>query len=297
MRALEDFVAPAVEAVTEAPVESRCERWRSVLGVDYLHVPILDQGDLFLTRFGASFREQLSPENWFAPDWFAGHRQRLRGTSVIYRASTRTLRGVSLQLVVRFSRVGEPVPADTVTLNQNLHAEFNSPFEEFATVFKLRTSPPAASRPKVFTKRPLAIFTPATRLELWQTGRREGPFSLKQARHPEVELDIHRQYLLLYGWIKGVNAVEAADLMALSGTTRHTFLEETTRRAIRELEAHGFRMLDIKPQHIIVRLRPDGTLLRRRDGQLAYALVDYELLERVPLTADTRQRPALPTDE
>jgi hypothetical protein len=39
-------------------------------------------------------------------------------------------------------------------------------------------------------------------------------------------------------------------------------------------------MLDIKPQHILLRFRPGRSLLRRRDGQPAYALVDYELLER-----------------
>jgi hypothetical protein len=47
------------------------------------------------------------------------------------------------------------------------------------------------------------------------------------------------------------------------------------------LSNHGFRVLDIKPEHVVVRIRPDSSLLRRPSGDLAYALVDYELLERL----------------
>ena len=38
----------------------------------------------------------------------------------------------------------------------------------------------------------------------------------------------------------------------------------------------------MKPAHIILRPRPDRSLLRDHNGQFAYALVDYELLERTP---------------
>jgi len=40
--------------------------------------------------------------------------------------------------------------------------------------------------------------------------------------------------------------------------------------------------VDMKPQHIILRPRPDKSLLRDHNDQYAYALVDYELLERTP---------------
>ena len=49
-----------------------------------------------------------------------------------------------------------------------------------------------------------------------------------------------------------------------------------------ELWQKGYRVIDMKPAHIILRARPDKTLLRDRNGQFAYALVDYELLERTP---------------
>ena len=48
---------------------------------------------------------------------------------------------------------------------------------------------------------------------------------------------------------------------------------------IDDLAAKGFRVLDTKPNHIILRTRPHGNLLRR-SGRLAYALVDFELLQR-----------------
>ncbi len=63
------------------------------------------------------------------PEWFDAHRERLAGTSTIYRVPTRPLAGRALDLVVRFSRVGLEVPLDTLTICRHPHAEFNSPFE------------------------------------------------------------------------------------------------------------------------------------------------------------------------
>ena len=252
----------------------------SLIGVDYLRLKTGDGGDLYLTRFGLPFREQLAPENWYAPDWFAVRRARLPGTSAIYKVPTRPVRGVSLNLVARFSRVGQEIPLDTLTLNENIHAEFNSPFEEFALVMELRAAGLGASRARILTKRPLAIYMPPEQLQHWQTGRLESKMAAKRARHPEAELDLLRQYILLYGWIDGLNAVQAIQALAVTGRLAETFLAETTLHAIHDLEQLGFRMLDIKPEHLVLRIRPDGSLLRRRAGNPSYALVDYELLER-----------------
>ena len=164
---------------------------------------------------------------------------------------------------------------DTESRNKNIDVEFNSPFEEFAAVMQLR-----ATRPRIFTKKPLAIFIPGERLQFWQTGRLESKIAAKLARHPEVQLDKLRQYILLYGWIEGLNAVEALETLAASVPLSESFLPDITRRATRDLERNGFRMADIKPEHVVLRLLPDGSLLRYRNGQIAYALVDYELLER-----------------
>jgi len=252
----------------------------SLIGVDYLRLKTGDGGDLYLTRFGLPFREQLAPENWYAPDWFAVRRARLPGTSAIYKVPTRPVRGVSLNLVARFSRVGQEIPLDTLTLNENIHAEFNSPFEEFALVMELRAAGLGASRARILTKRPLAIYMPPEQLRHWQTGRLESKMAAKRARHPEAELDLLRQYILLYGWIEGLNAMQAIQALGVTGRLAETFLAETTLHAIHDLEQLGFRMLDIKPEHLVLRIRPDGSLLRRRTGNPSYALVDYELLER-----------------
>ena len=252
----------------------------SLLGVDYLRLKTADGGDLYLTRFGAPFHEHLDPANWHAPGWFAERRTRLPGTSVIYRVPTQPVRGVSANLVVRFSRVGEEVPIDMLTRCQNTNTEFNCPFEEFALVMELRTGRPGAARPRIFTKKPLAIFVPSERFRLLQMGRLESIIAAKLARHPEVELDILRSYILLYGWIEGLNAAQTVAMFPGSGQFHEGFLAEMTRCAVRDLEQRGFRMLDIKPEHLILRVLRDGSPLRRRSGQIAYALVDYELLER-----------------
>ncbi len=252
----------------------------SLIGVRYLRLKTGDGGDLYLTRFGLPFREQLAPNNWYAPDWFAARRTPLVGTSAIYKVPTKPVRGVSLNLVVRFSRVGQEVPLDTLTRYENIHTEFNSPFEEFALVMELRQASIGASRPRIFTKKPLAIHVPAEQLEQWQAGRLGSKMAAKLARQPEVELDMLRPYLLLYGWIEGLNAVQAVHSFGVSGSAAETFLSEMTLRAVHELKQNGFRMADIKPEHIVLRIRPDGSLLRRRGGNPAYAVVDYELLER-----------------
>jgi hypothetical protein len=187
---------------------------------------------------------------------------------------------LKLDLVVRFSRVGEDIPMDTPTLYQYPNVEFNSPFEEFGLVMQLRAAPSAAGGARIATKRPLAIWSPAECLQLWQTGRLESRIAAKAARHPEAELDILRQYILVYGWIKGLNAVQSVRVLGMTGAGGEAFLTAVTRRAVDDLGQHGFRMVDMKPEHIVLRFRPDGSLLRR-DGHPAYALVDYELLERI----------------
>jgi hypothetical protein len=257
----------------------------SVMGVEYVHHRTAQGGDLYLTRRGLLFQDQLDPGNWYARDWFNAHRVRLPGTSNIYRVPTRPVRGIHCDLVVRFSRVGQDVPSDTLTLQQNLQAEFNSPFEEFGMVTELRAARFGPEQSRIHTKPPLAIYSPPERMELWQTGRKESKMSVKQARHAEIELDSKRAYILLYGWIRGLSAVQVSELTPSTEEWRDTFLSGVTVRAIRELRERGFRMLDIKPDHVVLRMRPDGSLTRRRNGQLAYAIVDYELLERTDSTS------------
>jgi hypothetical protein len=252
----------------------------SLLGVDYFRLKTDDGGELFLTRFGLRFWKYLLPENWYANEWFEANRERLEGTSTVYRVPTRPVDGRALDLVVKWSRVGEVVPLDTLTVNKFIHAEFNSPFEEFSLLMELRKGEAGPAGIHIRTQQPLAIYVPGQRLQLWQTGRSEDKIRAKVARHPDVEIDILRQYVVLYGWIKGRDAVETAEDFGLTDRKRAEFLARTTSLVNHELWQKGYHVVDMKPAHIILRPRPDKSLLRDRNGQIAYALVDYELLER-----------------
>jgi hypothetical protein len=252
----------------------------SLLGVDYHQLKAADGGEIYLTRFGLPFWRNLLPENWYAPDWFEAKRERLEGTSMVYRVPTRAVNGTALNLVAKWSRVGEVVPFDTLSVNKFIHAEFNSPFEEFSLLMELRKGEAGPQGIRIHTQRPMAIYLPNERLQLWQTGRSEDKIRAKVTRHPGVEIDILRQYVVLFGWIKGLDAVKTADQFKLEGRARAEFLARTTSLVTHELWQKGCRVVDMKPAHIILRPGPDRSLLRDRNGQIAYALVDYELLER-----------------
>ncbi len=254
----------------------------SLLGVDYIHLKTEDGGDLYLTRFGLPFWKNLLPENWYAREWFEAKRERLEGTSTVYKVPTRPVNGKVLHLVVKWSRVGEMVPFDTLTVNKFIQAEFNSPFEEFSLLMELRRGEAGPAAIRIRTQLPLAIYVPSERLQLWQTGRSEDKIRAKITRHPGVEIDILRQYVVLFGWIKGMDAVDTTEKFGLEGRAQAEFLARVTSLVTHELWQKGFRVVDMKPAHIILRPQPDKRLLRDRNDQFAYALVDYELLERTP---------------
>lgn len=254
----------------------------TVLGVDYTPVQTADGGALYMTDFGLPFREHLEPVNWYAHGWFDVHRVRLDGTSVIYRIPTRPVRGLSLPLVARFNRVGETVPLNREILYAYPHAEFNSPFEEIAMAMRLRRPQPDATRTRILTKRPLAIFAPAGRLQLWQTGRRDYVFDIRQSRHPEAPIDILQLYVILYGWVRGTSALEAPATLGSVGEDAEAFINGMMELAARDLRERGLQMIDLKPQHLVLRFNSTGKLVRHADGDPAYVLVDYELVEPIP---------------
>ncbi|MCP5521873.1 MAG: hypothetical protein H7A46_10045 [Verrucomicrobiales bacterium] len=264
------------------PPGPRWRRWVDLLGIRYLHCRTADEGDLYLTSFGVPFEAQLQPHNWLERGWFERHRQRLHGTSVVYRLPTRAVAGHSLDLVIKWSRVGEDVPGGTMNVDHFINADFNTPFEEFALLTELRDGGYGPPGFRVRTQRPLGIYVPSERLQLWQTGRSESKIAAKIAKHPGVELDILRQYVLIYEWVKGVDLVEAFSRSHEDAEERDRLLGSATSLVIHELAHKGFRVADMKPAHIIVRQHEDGSLARDRTGQIIYALVDHELLQRTP---------------
>jgi hypothetical protein len=250
-----------------------------LLGVDYVHLPTRNGGDLYLTRFGLPFLEHLQLENWRDDVWFEKKRQRLLGTSMVYRVPTREVNGRAIDLVVKYCRVGEDVPLDTLTFEKFSHAEFNSPYEEFSLVMELREQQVAE---RVLTHHPLAIYMPPERLELWQTGRSTHRIEHKKAKFRDVELDIFRHYVLIYQWVKGESADVALQRAIADPARRAEEMKRLTLKARAGLERNGFLVVDHKPAHLIVRWRHDGTLLKNRGGDYAYALIDFELLQRTP---------------
>lgn len=258
-----------------------------ILDVDYVHIKTEDEGELYLTPYGVPFFRQLRPSNWYEPTWFKRNRQRLEGTGTVYRVPTRpdgALR--SIDLVVKWSRVGQDVPLDTFTLNRQINAEFNTPFEEFALVEELRRGEPGANTPRILAQKPLAIYIPPEQMQLWQSGRSREKIMAKSVGHPMIEIDVLRSYILLYGWVDGLNAVEAYRGCCNSAEELSRRLEKLTLDADRDLAERGFLVADHKPVHLIVRVR-DGKVRQRRDGRVAYVLIDYELLARTEARQDS----------
>ncbi len=255
-----------------------------ILGVNYVHIRASDDGDMYVTEYGLPFIEHLKLENWYEEQWFKQKRERLAGTSTVYRVPTKPIEQHttrSIDLVVKWSRVGQDVPLDTFTLNKTINAEFNTPFEEFSLVEELRQGTYGPKNLRILMQKPLAIYAPPERMQLWQTGRSKEKLLTRVARHPGVEIDILRSYILLYAWVRGCNAVEAYRASPYDQARQQNCLNELMDKVNGELHHKGFMVADNKPTHIIVRVR-DGEMGKRRDGQLLYAMIDYELLARTP---------------
>jgi hypothetical protein len=271
----------------------------SVLGVTYVHCRTSDGGDMYLTRFGLPFADLLAIENWYEKKWFETHRERLPGTSAVYRIHTRDVDGRNLNLVVKNCRVGEDVPLDTKTLFEFINTEFNSPWEEFALVMEMRDGKYGPKHVEIKTQEPMAIYVPPLKMQLWQSGRSADKINRIEARHPGIDIDILRQYKLVYRWIEGKNVVEALENIAGfkdDELLRH--LTPLTKKAITDLDKKGYAVADMKPAHIIIgedRLPELGEIAKRYDErgqrrQAAYArnlikngdysIIDYELLIR-----------------
>ena len=255
-----------------------------LLGVPYVHVQTESGDDLFLTQWGWPWLESLLPQNWYRDRYYKTSGTRLRFSSgAVYRVPIVGPR--SLQVVVKFSRMGQYL--DPSCLAEGARSEstaqepnFSSPFEEVAALEQLRNS---AVRPRVLTKRALAVFSPAERFEDWQLGRQLHQFerqarSLLESQAPsapeKVALDPHRNYVVLFHWMNGVNLEECVE----QGRLTLPEAQLINRMVLADLDRKGFEILDHKPNHVIVKFRRTGSLLQRH-GRVVYALADFELLK------------------
>ena len=263
----------------------------TAFGVQYTHFRTECGGDLWLTKYGLPLAQYLQPSQWYEGRYFVEHGSKLPGsTGTVYRVSPKDANG-RCTIIAKFSRVGQEVPLvidpdfpDDLKDIDIAGARFNSPWEEFGLVKELRDGGYGSHLTRLRTQRPLGIFAPPEKFDLWKLGRTDSRFSphmysLKrdQERYPlAVELDIKRDYIVLYGWINGIDAVMARTM----GLITEPELIEMTRTVVGELRDMGFRVLDNKPDHFIVRVDPDTGQLTRRNDRLVYALVDFELLQR-----------------
>jgi hypothetical protein len=260
-------------------------------GMDYLWFALPDGSELYVTRHGWPFIHNLLPQAWFYDRRYKTAGTRLTGsTGTLYRVPTMGPTGKALTLVTKFSRFAQEVPLQVMeeypgflTPEILAGAHFNSPFEEFGMLHRLRQSFSEKPPYRLLTQRPLAIYQPPQEFQLWQLGRSDWRFDSqeselqRQQSHArgvhEVHLQQNKQYVTIFGWVHGQNAEEMMDAGALSRED----LGILTRQVIEDMRHRGFTVLDNKPKHYILRSDGRGGLLRRH-GRLVYALIDYELL-------------------
>ena len=270
----------------------------NVLGVVYAHVKTADGGDLYLTRFAEHYQEHLDAYNWYESGWFDKHKVRLEGTGSVYRLPTKEVHGTSLDLVVKNCRVGEDVPFNTHTLQEFCDAEFNSPWEEFSLVMEMRENLHGPRELKIRTQRPLAIYVPPEKMQMWQSGRSKAKINRIHAKHPGIDVDILKQYKMIYEWIEGRNIKETFGHIDINLEERISHLTRINYLAMSDLNKKGYLVADMKPEHIIIseenaeRVEEIGQAqtidpVKDQIGYLyqlvlegEYSVVDYELLLR-----------------
>jgi len=248
-----------------------------ILDVEYFHLQLADGSDLYVTEHGRPFMRQLLPENhWSDRDWFAGHSAKLCGTGSLYRITTKEVAGVSRDIVLKWNRMGEDIPGETQASGMDT-AKFNSPFEEFSLVIEMRNVRGGADG-LIRTHKPLAIYVPRKYVDAERMGRKRYILDAVQRKHEEITLDQNRQYAVIYEWVKGIDAAEAFG----EGMIDKEEMRDLTLRSNQEMLQKGFVVRDSKPHHVIVRPKGDQELSKDRNGEILYALVDFELLERTP---------------
>jgi hypothetical protein len=272
----------------------------NVLGVVYALMKTSDGGDLYLTRFAEKYQKHFNIGNWYETDWFNKHKTRLEGTGSVYRVPTKEVDGKILDLVVKNCRVGEDVPIDTHTLQEFCDAEFNSPWEEFSLVMEMREGPYGPKYLKISTQLPMVIYVPPEKMQIWQSGRSRSKINRIRAKHPGIDLDILKQYKMIYGWIEGHNLPEVFEHINVDNDERIQHLKILDTSVMSDLGKKGYLVADMKPEHIIISESDTERIKEIGKGQIngssrdqiyylynlisigKYSVVDYELLLRTP---------------
>jgi hypothetical protein len=265
-----------------------------VYGVPYVELDDDSGGRLWVTEHGWRHLTHLAPRRWYQDGQYRRRGERLaEGSGAVFRVASEVPGRTPLDLIVKFSRMARDVPLHVssqfpgdVPRHVLDETSFNDPFQELGLLHELRNSNFGPADLRILTKRPLAIYSPGQHFQAWQLGRTEDLFrrharllAHDQAQRsvglPPVQISIERQYVYLFHRVRG----DDARRLVATGVISQQSAADLVRRAVDELAAKGFRMLDIKPSHLILRTRSDGRLVERA-GEPAYALVDFELLQR-----------------
>lgn len=263
-------------------------------GVDYDVYQDVDGGELFVTKYGRPLLDQLQPDQWFQNARYASEGVRQwAGTGAVYKFSLADNPAHPVDIIVKFSRFAQEVSLDIqATFGDAIdpdaidRARFLDPFREFGMLRELRRGTYGPKEIRVMTKRALAIYKAPQIEPLWRLGRKASFFNRAQhaltadQAHKKdqsdslVQLELDHVYVELFHWVQGMSLAEATE----AGLITQDQADEYTQIVADELLAKGFRVLDHKPHHVIVRPHGDGLL--HHDGKLVYVLVDFELLER-----------------
>ena len=268
------------------------ERRGRVFGVDYAVCPQPDGGELYISRPAWHWSDYLQPDRWWDRKNLRVRGERLGGsTGTVYRARSAPDGLPPRDLVVKFSRLAQDVPLfipdeflDSLPDGAVADARFLSPFAEFGLLHQLRTNILNHGPHRLRTKLPLAVYSPPEKYPLWQTGRHLDIFRTHQEAMAEdqfengltrITLDPGRDYIEIFAGIDGIEAAEASR----RGLLDEELLVLLTRSSNHALSRLGYRVLDNKPRHLIVRPTSDGALLQRY-GRIVYTMIDFELLQR-----------------
>ncbi|MDP8261728.1 MAG: hypothetical protein P9M13_00315 [Candidatus Ancaeobacter aquaticus] len=248
-----------------------------ILDVEYAHIVIKNRDDLYVTKHGLPFIDNLMPENHISDkEWFKENSEPLSGTSAVYKVRTKQVNGKHKDLVIKWNRMGKNI-LGSKDAEELMTAEYNSPFEEFSLVMDLRNILYRPSN-KIIIQKPLAIYVPIDEVKMWQTGRIEYKMQRKIITHKDVLLDMSRCYAVIYEWIEGIDATQAFR----EGILTKEHVKKLTLETEDVINTNSFSVRDRKPNHIIIRPKKDGNILRDKDGNILYGLVDFELLQRIP---------------
>lgn len=145
----------------------------------------------------------------------------------------------------------------------------------------------------------MGIYVPPEKMQVWQSGRSKAKINRIRAKHPGIDLDILKQYKLIYEWIEGKNLLEVFEHINVDDSALLHHLITINTKVISDLNKKGYLVADMKPEHIIISEYDARQLemgrTQRSDFQKdqinylyqlinagTYSIVDYELLLRTP---------------